>query len=154
MEKFAIPLINNPTLPLGDRMLVLWKVCAFKKDLGEERIVSYIKRGLALSENSEDPDVLDIRHQLMVKKAVLVDKDLPAAFSLKKKHLPDNWQQDTDELCNLAVWCYSNKTNANEAFNCLKKSLEFAEDSGREAQCHYLLGVYSAKREDYVSAIS
>lgn len=88
---------------------------------------------LVATEGATDPAILAQRQELLVDKALLVDKDPALAGKLKKETMPEGWMTDSARLNSFAWWSFENNVNLPEAEALAKKGVELAPAGAEKA---------------------
>ncbi len=94
----------------------------------DKELIGFLKELIQLIH--AHPDILNEknRQEAQVLHCLYVEKDLPKALALKKKSLPEGWQNDPNKLNQFAWWCFENKINLDEAEQLARKGVQLAED--------------------------
>ena len=116
--------------------------------------VPYIPAALAASQGSTDEELAGRRLRLEVDHALLVEKDTDKAVALRKRTLPEGWQEDPDQLNSFAWWCFENKINLDEAADLAKRGVELAADDGQRANILDTAAEVCAARGDCGEAVA
>jgi len=96
-----------------------------------EKAIPYITAALKASEGH--PELGEGRINLEIDYALLVDKDTAKALELKRKSMPDGWQEDPNALNNFAWWCFENETNLEEAKKLALHGVDIAPEDGQKS---------------------
>lgn len=100
---------------------------------GVEQAVPYITAALDASRGSTEEGLVARRLRLEVDHALLVEKDAVKAVTLRKRTLPEGWQENPEALNGFAWWCFENKVNLDEAADLAKRGVDLAADDGQRA---------------------
>jgi thioredoxin 1 len=130
----ADDVINDEERQVEDVMMVAYVMKKVATGFGQPaRMVPYLKEALVVSEGSSDEYVREVRRELEVEKALYIDQDKEKAHALKREHMPEGWQESSQELNNFAWWCFQNNVNLEEAETLARKGVELAEDEKERA---------------------
>jgi tetratricopeptide (TPR) repeat protein len=97
-------------------------------------VVPYLEPALAASAGSEDEWEKRMHDRLLIEKVALVDGDVEEAVRLKKKSLPEGWEQDPRALNSFSWWCFERRLDLEEAEALARKGVELAPDDATKAQ--------------------
>ena len=96
-----------------------------------EAAIPYITAAMEASEG--DADLAEQRLELAIDSALLVDKDTKKALKLKRKSMPEGWNDEAGALNNFAWWCFENRINLEEAKTLALRGVELAPEVGQKA---------------------
>lgn len=114
-------------------------VGAMLADIGSEReepelATAYLEPALQAAQRAEGERAQRLAKRLEVDRALLVEKDLAKAYTLKKESMPSGWEQDPDKLNEVAWWAFQHNTNLEDAAKLAQQGIDLAkEDSMRAA---------------------
>lgn len=121
-----------PTSSAENKLDVAIMVSGMATQMGNvERAIPYITAALKATEGR--PELAEGRMGLEIDYALLVEKDTSKALELKRKSMPDGWQDDPNALNNFAWWCFQNKTNLEEAKTLALRGVDITPDEGQKA---------------------
>lgn len=132
--------------------LMLRQVAGQAEDPG--LAVPYITAALTASKDGADEELARGRLRLEVDYALLVEKDADKAVALRKRTLPEGWQEDPDQLNGFAWWCFENKVNLEEAADLARRGVELAADDGQRANILDTAAEICAARGDCGDAVA
>ena len=115
-----------------DKVDVALMVSGMAAQMGNlEAAIPYIKIALKASEGIEE--LADNRLQLEISHALLVEKDTGKALKLKRKSMPEGWQDNPNALNSFAWWCFENNFNLEEAKSLALRGVELADDNAQKS---------------------
>ncbi len=86
----------------------------------------YLKTAIDAASASDDPQVVGMRANLEVEYAVLVEKDLDRATTLKRATYPEGWKDSPAQLNSFAWWCFEQDFNLEEAEALARRGVELS----------------------------
>ncbi|MCD6162949.1 MAG: thioredoxin family protein [candidate division Zixibacteria bacterium] len=99
----------------------------------QDDLAKYINNGLAVSDDSDDPDIQRTHKLLLAAKCLYVTGDTIAAVEYKRDAMFDGWLDTPDGLNEFAWWCFENLTNLEEAEQLAAKAVNLAESGSQKA---------------------
>ncbi|MCP4573936.1 MAG: hypothetical protein GY838_16375 [bacterium] len=130
----AKTIIAQPLATAEGKLGVAMMMTALAKSTGQpEKAIPYLEQAHEVAVDSDEPEVLGTWSNLAVDHALLVKKDKAAAIELKRKSMPEGWQDDPDQLNNFAWWCFENDANLAEAEDFALRGVELASSDGQRA---------------------
>ncbi len=141
-----------PTTTMEQKENLAAMVSGMARSMGTpERAVPYIKA--VLQEDAGEDGPSETRLSLMVENALLVEHDEAKAVSLRKRLLPEGWQDDPSQLNSFAWWCFQNGVDLAEAEKLALHGAELATDDGERANILDTAAEISAARGDHEVAL-
>ncbi len=133
VEAEAKPAFHAPEAEIGDRYELASMLTEVARSTGEPaRAAPYLSAALELDHDPDDPAQAEMRSDLAIDAALIVDGDPERAVALKRAALPEDWRETDLGLVRFAWWCFQNEVNLDEAFELALKSHELAgDDKGR-----------------------
>lgn len=116
-----------------------------------QRAVPYLKA--ALEKDIGDAEPSRTRQGLMVDHALLVDHDAGKAVKLRKGLMPEDWQQDADQLNSFAWWCFQNDINLEEAQKLALQGVDLAGEDEQRAGILDTVAEISAARGQLADSV-
>lgn len=120
--------VNSPStvVSVAYTMLSVDRKNGYKEDVSR-----FLKRGLEVTANSDDPEMRDNHARLIVEYTLLVDKDTTKAVEYKRAAMPEGWMDNAGQLNEFSWWCFENRANLQEAQQLARKAVGLAQP-GRE----------------------
>lgn len=134
LKAMADQALASPNLDAGQLVEVASYTVRALEDDDAEGAAVYIAAGLAASEGTEDPELLEDRQKLLISEALVVKNDPEMALGLVREGLPEGWEEDAGRLNGFAWWCFENEVNLEEAEMLARKGAELAEDDSEKAR--------------------
>jgi tetratricopeptide (TPR) repeat protein len=128
----AQQVMDNALTPADKRLEVAGMVAAMAGQMGDpEKAIPFIESALTATEGRDD--LAEERMPLEIQHALHVTRDFDKAVELKRKSLPEGWQEDPDQLNSFAWWCFENEINLEEAEALALKGAELATTDSQKA---------------------
>ena len=102
-----------------------------RRDEDRSVYLAAVKSAASQLDGMHGEGVDQTRAMVMVEYALHIDGKPEEAFEWKKRSLPEGWQDDANQLNNIAWWCFENQTALDEAETYARKAITMAE-SGNE----------------------
>ncbi len=93
---------------------------------GDELVMPYLKPALDAMAGNEDAAVAAARSQIEIEYAILVDKDLDQALTLKRATYDEGWMDEPNQLNSFAWWCFEHSINLEEAESLARRGIELS----------------------------
>lgn len=122
-----------------------------------ELVMPALAPAIAATKGATDPQMQSEHTRLLIDNAILVEKDMTKAVTLKKSTLPEGWRKDAGQINGFAWWCFENKANLAEAESIAKEGVQLAPAGAEKAM---ILDTYAeilfanGKKAEAVAAIS
>jgi tetratricopeptide (TPR) repeat protein len=126
--------LDSDEITVGQRVEVARAMSRAARTDETLSVAVYIEAGLEASEDAEEPDLLDLRRALLIEHALRVTGDKPRALELKRESLPEDWNDDPNQLNGFAWWCFENEMNLEEAEMLARRGVELTDDTHQQAQ--------------------
>jgi tetratricopeptide (TPR) repeat protein len=153
VEAEAKVVLDNPDSDPEEIVNLAQMVRGMADGMGQvDRAIPYIKAGLKASEGVEE--LAKARQSLEIDSALLIEKDTDKAVALKRKSMPEGWQDDSGRLNQFAWWCFENKVNLDEAEEMALRGVELAPDDATRANILDTAAEICAARGDCSEAIA
>lgn len=118
-----------------------------------DEYVPILKKALAATADSDDPELQRAWKFLRVDEALLIDHDKDEALRRRRAMMPDDWRDDPDVVNEFAWWCFQNDVNLDEAYDLALKAAEKNDDPTKKANILDTAAEIAFKRGDRDRAV-
>ena len=94
----------------------------------------FLDRGLAITEESDDEEMVETRLELRIERALRVTGDQALAVELKRETYDEGWEDDPGSLNGFAWWCFENELNLQEAEELARRGVALSLSDTQRAQ--------------------
>ncbi len=114
-----------------------YSVClALSKGQDDAYLAAQIEAGLAAADKLQSGPVELIRSELLVRKALTLEKDKGKARLLKQESMGEGWEEDATNLAEFARFLLENGYDLDEAERRARRAVELARDRGERASAN------------------
>ena len=132
-------MLENPGITEYDVLRLGSSVAKLAQHLGDTAVArEYIELAVDRTQATEDAKVKKMRKRLLPDYALLVDEDAPAAMRYLEESLPEDWKNDSNQLNNVAWWCFQHHERLDadhiqEAEQLARRGVELARPGNEKA---------------------